>query len=148
MQVTIIGTGNVATIIGRLLFSNGHIVNQVYGRNTDASQALAIQINANAISNLLDLNNDADIYIIAVSDKSIELIANQINVKNKIVLHTAGSVSIDVLKNTSENYGVLYPIQSLRKAMDINTSIPFLIDGNNSTTKLAIDLFAKSFQIK
>jgi len=60
-------------------------------------------------------------------------------------LHTAGSVSIDVLKNTSKNYGILYPIQSLRKAMDINTPIPFLIDGNDIDTRLAIDIFTKSF---
>jgi hypothetical protein len=145
MQVTIIGTGNVATALGKLMFSKGHTINQVYGRNLDAVQLLAIEINATPIMDLAKLNNEADIYIIAVSDKSIESICQQVHFENKIVLHTAGSVSIDVLKNTSKNYGVLYPIQSLRKGMDINTSIPFLIDGNDIDTRLAIDIFTRSF---
>ena len=145
MQVTIIGTGNVATVLGKLMFSKGHTINQVYGRNLNAVQVLAIQTNATPIVDLAKLNSEADIYIIAVSDKSIESICQQVHFENKIVLHTAGSVSIDVLKNTSKNYGILYPIQSLRKAMDINTPIPFLIDGNDIDTRLAIDIFTKSF---
>ena len=148
MQVTIIGTGNVATVLAKLIFSKGHIINQVYGRSLDAVQVLANQVNAMPIVNLINLNNEADIYIIAVSDKSIEFICEQLHFKNKIVLHTAGSVSIDVLKRTSKNYGVLYPIQSLRKTMDINTPIPFLVDGNDIDTKLAIDIFTKSFSRK
>jgi predicted short-subunit dehydrogenase-like oxidoreductase (DUF2520 family) len=145
MQVTIIGTGNVATVLGKLMFSKGHTINQVYGRNLDAVRVLAIQTKATPIMDLTELNDEANIYIIAVSDKSIKSVCEQIHFENKLVLHTAGSVSIDVLKNTSKSYGVLYPIQSLRKAMDITTPIPFLIDGSDIDTKLAIDIFTKSF---
>lgn len=148
MQVTIIGTGNVATVLGKLIFTHKHQINQVYGRNIDTAKVLANQINAKAIDNLKELNTDADIYIIAVSDKSIETICKQINLKDKIVLHTAGSVSINLLKNTSTNYGVLYPIQSLRKNMDIETPIPFLVDGNNETTISTIENFAKTISQK
>lgn len=148
MQVIIIGSGNVATVFGKLLISKGYKIHQVYSRKIDTAKALANILNASATDNLQELSLAADIYIIAVLDKSIETICGQINFGNKIVLHTAGSVSIDVLKNTSTNYGVLYPIQSLRKEMDINTSIPFLIDGSNIDTKLAIDIFAKSISKK
>jgi predicted short-subunit dehydrogenase-like oxidoreductase (DUF2520 family) len=145
MQVTIIGTGNVATVLGKLMVAKGHIINQVCGRNIDTVKFLATQINARPVMDLVNINNESDIYIIAVSDKSIKSICEQVHFENKILLHTAGSVSINVLKNTSKNYGVLYPIQSLRKAMDINTPIPFLIDGNNIDTRLAIDIFTRSF---
>jgi predicted short-subunit dehydrogenase-like oxidoreductase (DUF2520 family) len=148
MQVTIIGTGNVATVLGKLIFANKHSIHQVYGRNINAAKVLANQLNAKAIDNLEELNNDADIYIVAVSDKSIETVCNQINLKDKMVLHTAGSVGIDILKNVSNKYGVLYPIQSLRKAMDITTPIPFLVDGNNEETKLTIENFAKTLSNK
>ncbi len=148
MQVTIIGTGNVATVLGKLMFSKGHTINQVYGRNLDAVQVLAIQTNATPIMDLAKLSNESDIYIIAVSDKSIKSVCEQLHFENKLILHTAGSVSIDILKNTSKNYGVLYPVQSLRKAMDIHTPIPFLIDGNDIDTRLAIDIFTRSFSKK
>ncbi|MFY7964760.1 MAG: Rossmann-like and DUF2520 domain-containing protein [Chitinophagaceae bacterium] len=148
MQVTIIGTGNVATVLGKVFFANKHQIIQVYGRNIDAARVLADETNANPTDSLSNLNDEADIYIIAVSDKSIETICHQINLKNKIVLHTAGSVSVNLLKNTSANYGVLYPIQSLRNNMNIETPIPFLIDGNNEITILTIENLAKTISRK
>ncbi len=148
MQVTIIGSGNVATVLGKILISKGYKIYQVYSRKINDAKKLADTLKAYATDSLSELSNNADIYIIAVSDKSIQTVCNQINFGNKIVLHTAGSVSIQVLKNTSENYGVLYPVQSLRKEMDVFTPIPFLIDGNNTDTRLAIDIFSKSISKK
>ncbi len=144
MQVTIIGTGNVATVLGKLIYKNHHTINQVYGRNLIAVNELANSVNAEAISDINKINNDAEIYLVAVSDNSIESICNLLKINNKIIIHTAGSVSLKVLKNVSTNYGVLYPIQSIRKAMNITIPIPFLIDGSNELTKKTIEEFAKS----
>lgn len=149
MQVTIIGTGNVATVLGKLIVANRHSINQVYGRNIDTATLLANQLNAHPISNLSYLNKESDIYIFAVTDKSIATISYNLNLADKIVVHTAGSVDCDILKNVSTNYGVLYPIQSLRKEMDIiTTTIPFLIDGNNKSTQTIIENFAKTLSKK
>jgi predicted short-subunit dehydrogenase-like oxidoreductase (DUF2520 family) len=148
MQVTIIGTGNVATVLGKLMYANHYAIHQVYGRNIDSATALANQFNAQPVDNLTAVNNDADIYIIAVSDKSIENVCNQIDLHNKLVLHTAGSVSMNVLKIASNRYGVLYPIQSLRKEMDTSTPIPFLVDGSDIDTRMAIEIFAKTLSNK
>ena len=148
MKISIIGTGNVATVLSKLMFAKNHSILQVYGRNIDSATVLANEVNAQAISILDELNNNADIYLIAIADKSIENLCKQINVDNKIVLHTAGSVSKNILQNCSSNYGILYPVQSLRKSMDINASIPFLIDANNEETKNKIEIFAKSISNK
>jgi predicted short-subunit dehydrogenase-like oxidoreductase (DUF2520 family) len=48
------------------------------------------------------------------------------------------------LKDISVNYGVLYPLQSLRKEMQYDADIPFLIDGNTEETKTLIEDFAKT----
>ena len=149
MQVTIIGTGNVATVLSKLIFANNHSINQIYGRNIDAASLLANQLNAQPINKLSDLNKESDLYIIAVSDKSIATICNNLNVTDKIVVHTAGSVNSDILKNVSRKFGVLYPIQSLRKEMDFATAtIPFLINGNNKSTQISIENFAKTLSKK
>ncbi len=148
MQVTIIGTGNVATVLGKLILSKGHTIHQVYGRNIDAARGLATNLKASAIDDFNNLNKDADIYIVAVSDKSIETVCNQLDLYDKLILHTAGSVSKDVLKIVSNNYGVLYPIQSLRKTMDIETPIPFLVDGSDTNTTLVVEIFAKTLSNK
>ncbi len=148
MKISIIGTGNVATVLAKLLFANHHSIQQVYGRNIDTAMVLANEVNVVAINDLKELDNETEIILVAVSDKSIEEICKQINVGDTIVLHTAGSVSINILQHCSANFGVLYPIQSLRKSMDIATPIPFLIDGNNDFTKNKIKELAQSISSK
>jgi len=57
------------------------------------------------------------------------------SIDDKPVYHTAAAVSKEVLKNISCNYGVIYPLQSLRKEMSVIPEIPFLIDANNEQTE-------------
>ena len=45
---------------------------------------------------------------------------------------------MEVLKNISTNYGVLYPLQSLRKEMPVLTEIPLLVDGNNEQSNRVV----------
>lgn len=145
MKVTIIGTGNVATVLAkRIAASNLHTIEQVYGRNLLLAEQLASRVNAAPVELLQQINGTADLYIIAVADKAIEWVSSQLKFEHKIVVHTAGSVSKDVLKDASKHYGVLYPIQSLRRTMDDETPIPFLVDGSDVDAKSALDLFAKT----
>ena len=131
MQVVIIGSGNTATVLGKLLKGNGFHINQVISRNIKHAETLANDLNCVASDFSSPINETADIYLIAVSDKIIHEVVNCIPKNNKLILHTAGSVSINVLENVSNQFGVLYPLQSLRKEIDVLPEIPFLVDGNN-----------------
>ena len=144
MNVVLIGSGNVATVIGRLVTRNNHKVIQVVSRNIDHAKMLAGELNAAFSDYNGQLDKSADIYIIAVSDMAIHECVQHFNIHDKIVVHTAGSVSKDVLKNTAYNYGVLYPLQSLRREMQEIPNIPFLVDGNNEAVLKAIYDFAKT----
>jgi len=131
MQVVIIGSGNTASILSKLLLANGFKINQVISRNLKHAEILANALNCPASDFSSPMDETADIYLIAVSDKIIHEVFNYIPKNNKLILHTAGSVSINVLENVSNQFGVLYPLQSLRKEIDVIPEIPFLIDGNN-----------------
>lgn len=144
MQVVMIGTGNVATVLAKRLFAKGYLIKEVFGKTHSNALVLAEQVQATAIQHIHELSSSADIYIIAVADKAIEPIVAELQLEGKLLLHTAGSVPIDVLKKASSNYGVLYPIQSIRKDMDDATAIPFLIDGASEQTKQAIITLASS----
>ncbi len=130
MRVVMIGTGNVATVLSKLLISKGHEIIQVYGRNPDHASILANEIQSNSCSDPGEIDQSADLYIVALSDTALYTISSWFKPGNKLVVHTAGSVPMDVLKGSSTNYGVLYPLQSLRKEMDSFPEIPFLIEGN------------------
>ena len=129
MRVVIIGAGNVASVLGRLIKKAGHEIIQVISRNMDTAQILADELHCSATNNFADLDKTANIYIVAMSDAALNDLKENINVGDKVIVHTAGSVSKEVLKNISVNYGVLYPLQSLRKEnTDPHLHIPVFID--------------------
>src|SRR5689334_13316052 len=130
MKIVIFGAGNVATAFGLLIKKAGHNIVEVISRHIEHAQLLANKLNAKARSGINLVTKNADIYIIAVSDDSITNIANSLNLKNKIVVHTSGATSKNVLEKTSDRYGVIYPLQSLRKEAKHVPPIPLLIDGN------------------
>jgi predicted short-subunit dehydrogenase-like oxidoreductase (DUF2520 family) len=59
-------------------------------------------------------------------------------------VHTAASVSKDVLKKTSHHYGVFYPLQSLRKERKGNPVIPIFVDASDEKTKKILENLAHS----
>ncbi len=144
MKIVLIGSGNTATVLGKKMYRSGHAILQVYSRNLQHAKELAAELNASFTDSLTTLSADADLYVIAVSDTVVETVAGQFTTGNKPVVHTAGSVSMEVLQPVSSNYGVLYPLQSLRKDMERIPEIPFLVDGCTSEIKALLCDFAAS----
>lgn len=145
MKVVIIGTGNVATVLSKKIQDGGHEIIQVIGRNFEKANTLASQLHTHSAYNVRYINLWADIYIIAVSDSAIPSVAIQLKLNNKIVVHTAAAVSKDVLAGCSENFGVVYPLQTLIKEMPLIPSIPVLIDANNEDTKKTLKEFSSQW---
>jgi predicted short-subunit dehydrogenase-like oxidoreductase (DUF2520 family) len=144
MNVVILGTGNVATILSKKILQNGHKVLQVYGREKQKAELLAKEVHADSTELISEITNDADIYIMAVSDTAIQLLADQIKLPGKLVVHTAAAISKNVLKNISNRYGVIYPLQSLRKTSLHIPEIPAFIDGDSEKTIEEIHAFSRS----
>lgn len=148
MKVVIIGSGNVATVFAKLLHAHNYTILQVYSTTKVKAQQLAEMVAATAVDSMNDITVDADLYIIAVSDKAVATVVQQLQLKDKLLVHTAGSVSKDVLKTASSNYGVLYPIQSIRKEMSLETPIPFAVDGSSLSVISILTNLAKTLSKK
>ena len=145
MKVLIIGAGNVATVLGRLIKAAGHDIVQVVSRSMDNASSLAAELDCKAAASFAGMKKDADLYIAAMSDASLNEIKENISLGDKVVVHTAGSVSKDVLKGVTSNYGVMYPLQSLSKEnRDSHLKIPLLIDANNEDTLNLLRMLANS----
>jgi predicted short-subunit dehydrogenase-like oxidoreductase (DUF2520 family) len=84
-------------------------------------------------------------YIIAVKDDVIDEVAKKIKLNNKLVVHTSGSTALHVLKNTSNHYGVFYPLQtfSKNKKVDFKT-VPICLEANGNTTLKVLQQLAKT----
>ena len=141
-----LGSGNTATILCELIAKAGHDIVQIASRNEENAKTLASSYLATAASLKSPQFADADIYIVALHDAALDHF-DMSGLKNKLVVHTAGAVSINALKDTSSTYGVLYPLQTLSKYSDHIPEIPFLIDGNNQETLHRILGFAKTLSV-
>ena len=148
MKVVIIGTGNVAYALAEKISRSDHELMQVAGRNAMAAEKIAKPLQVSFTGSMIHLERKADLYIIAISDNALVSIENWLKLDKKLAVHTAGSVSKDVLKSVSANYGVLYPLQSLKAGAPIPSEIPFLVDGNTPDDLALINDFATSLSSK
>jgi predicted short-subunit dehydrogenase-like oxidoreductase (DUF2520 family) len=148
MKVVLIGSGNVSTVLGKLMLAKGHEILQVISRNKAQAAELAKELGADADVDVQNVNPMGDICVIAITDDALLTINKSMQVHNQLVVHTAGSVSKEVLKKISTGYGVLYPLQSLRSETGNIPQIPFLVDGSDDKTSRNIYSFAASLSDK
>ena len=132
MRVVLIGAGNLATNLGKALFRAGHEIVQVYSRTKASAVALAEVLKSSYTITLDDVTEDADIYIIAVKDSVLPSVATSLYEKHgeRFVVHTAGSMSMDVLP--FEHRGVFYPMQTFSKNKEVDFSvIPCFVEAHH-----------------
>jgi predicted short-subunit dehydrogenase-like oxidoreductase (DUF2520 family) len=134
MQVVLIGSGNIATLFAREWSQNGVKIIQVYSRDINNAKALASVYQAPYTNIIADIIDSADLYLMALKDDAIIDFAANFSLKDKIVLHTAGSLSVNVLQNCSTNFGVLWPMKMIRKEMQSLVPLNIIIDANNAET--------------
>ena len=147
MKISIIGAGNGATQLALAFRKAGHEILQVFNRSQGAGKELAKTVGAVFISDIKQLDA-ADVFLIAVRDDVIADIASQIKV-NGVVAHTSGTKTLNLLKLSSANFGILYPLQTMTKNQKLDFSnVPILVDGNNSETKEQLIALAKSISKK
>lgn len=144
MKVVIIGSGNVAAVLGRKFIAAGHEILQVMSRNAKAASELAYEWNTESANYKSLINKTADVYIVAVADDAIEDVVADVYLNEKIVAHTAAAVKMEVLKKVSKNYGVFYPLQSMRKEQRFSPATPIYIEAVNDIALKTLCALAES----
>ncbi len=135
-SAVIIGSGNVATHLGRAFTAAGIKIVQVYSRRLNHAQRLAEELKCEATDNTEQLSSDASFYIIAVTDDAIEELAYAFPHPQKMLLHTSGSTNVDVLKAGSSNYGVFYPLQTFSRDVKLDFSnVPICLEASDEALK-------------
>lgn len=131
MKIVMIGTGNVATIFTRKFAAAGHQVLEVAGRSEEKTRQLAEVASSTFTTDFGELNQHADIYILAVNDDALEQVCALLDLDGKFLVHTAGAVSRRVLEKSTPHNGVFYPLQTITGKMDMEAVIPIHVDAND-----------------
>ena len=130
-KIALIGSGNVAYAYNKALKNNGIHPFCVFTRSLDKISEIEEKFGVMATSSF-DVLLDCDLVIIAVNDDAIHEVS--LNLKNYkgLLVHTSGTQTSSVL-NHIENYGVLYPLQTLTKDFDVDfKKVPLLINASSS----------------
>lgn len=129
IKVVLIGQGNVAS----------HLVNSF----TSAANIDVLQVNSRQLENI----PDADVTIIAVSDDAIASVSNNVNSTDSLVVHTSGTVSIEVVSHHRK--GVFYPLQSFTKNKPVDFSkVPFCLESTTEKDLVLLEKLTESIQSK
>lgn len=127
--INIIGFGNVAFhFIQKINTLPNYKLQQVLVRNKKNAKGL---LAPDQIVTQIEQLQVADLTIISVADDAIKEVAEAIPYKNKLIVHTSGTTSMEVLK-THDRRGVFYPLQTFSKSREVNfQNIPLCLETNN-----------------
>ena len=131
IKVIILGYGNVGYHLTNALVNISEVsINQIFSRNKLEDKRLPYKVPF--ISNLSDLK-EADVYIIALPDDAIASFSKSLPFKNKLVVHTSGSVSMEQLSNRNRR-GVFYPLQTFSTNSKPNfKEIPICVEAEKAS---------------
>ena len=145
MKTILIGAGNLATNLGKALQSVGIDIPQVYSRTMESASALAQIVGAEAVDDIARVRDDADVYVLSVKDSALEslVVALSPGKEDKLFLHTAGSMPLDIFRGRAKRYGVLYPMQTFSKSKEVDFSeIPCFVEANDDEAMVQIEALA------
>lgn len=133
MNIVFIGSGNVATHMAIAMKNAGSNIIQIYSRTYFHAQVLANKVNAEPVSNLNNLNREADLYVFSLKDDVLPGFINMMPETSGIWAHTAGSVPMSLFEERLDKggYGVIYPLQTFSKERNLDFSkISLFIEGD------------------
>lgn len=131
MTITLIGTGNLGTNLAAALLKAGHEVVQLCGRTFRLDEIRG------------------DVVIISIKDDALRTVAERLRDTDKLVVHTAGSVPMDVLPTARR--GVFYPMQTFSKQRIVDfCEMPIFLESDTDIElldKLAHSVSQKVFYV-
>lgn len=143
-RIVMIGAGNVASHLAPALLKAGANLCQIYSRTADSARELGRKTGITFTTETATVYPDCDIYIFCVSDDALVPLIKRIRInRDALLLHTSGSLPLDILKPYAARYGVLYPLQTFTKKRDLDfNEIPLCIEAVDTATRQEVKQLA------
>jgi predicted short-subunit dehydrogenase-like oxidoreductase (DUF2520 family) len=135
-NITIAGSGRVASHLGKRLVASGLPVHQIISRTELHARALGEAMDVSWTTEWAAIKPDTGWVIIAVRDDAIEAVAQSIApyLPDILVTHTSGATSSDVLTRHFPHAGIFYPLQSFSPERTPEwPKIPICVDATSET---------------
>ncbi|RLD36921.1 MAG: DUF2520 domain-containing protein [Bacteroidetes bacterium] len=143
-RLIIIGSGNVATHMAMAFKKAGLDICGIYSRTFENAQILAKKLNINAFKSVVEIPLDADAYLLSVSDSALPEILKELPSFDGILMHTSGSVGLDVFSKNIKRSAVFYPLQTFSKDKQLDYStVPILLESEDAAVLNALQDLGK-----
>ena len=149
-KIVLIGAGNVAHHLAPALLRAGMNMCQIYSRTLESARELGRKTGITYTSDTFAVYPDGDIYIFCVSDDALLSVFKSLRINEEaLILHTSGSVPLDIFKPYRQNYGVLYPLQTFSKTRNLDFGeIPLCIEAPDKEVLKTIGQIADKLSSK
>ncbi|MCX6246877.1 MAG: DUF2520 domain-containing protein [Bacteroidetes bacterium] len=148
-NVVILGAGRLAVNLSMAIRKNGYTVVEVYNRTESKGKELARKLKATYVEDPEKLTQDAGLYILAVSDAAIPALLGRLRTGNRLIVHTSGAVDMEVLRQVSTNFGVIYPPQTFSADSKLRfRNVPLCIEASSAANLRLLKDFAGTLSEK
>ncbi len=146
-KIAIIGAGNTAYSLCKVLKSKGIEPFCIYVRNPEKAEKVRADLDVEVVFSYEKVL-ESDLAIIAVKDDAISEVAAHLIDYKGLVVHTSGTKSSEVL-NRIERYGVFYLPYTMSKERNISfDDVPLLIYANSPEDMIRLNGFAEQLSSK
>ena len=141
IKIILLGAGNVGHHLSKA-FNKSTEIDLVQWYSRDNSKVSYNDIDTEIINDLSKIKS-ADIYVISISDSYVGEISEKLNVSEKLVVHTSGSLDLSIIDSKNRR-GVFYPLQTLSKNKEIELAkVPICIESENNKDLVLLETISK-----
>ncbi len=131
MHVSIIGAGHVGTNLAFALHRKGVVVDSIWARQVSSANGLGLNEITEVCDDVTALCASSNVYVVCVPDGVLLDVLSLWKRKDAFLVHTSGSLPLDVLAPFADVYGVLYPMQTFNKSQLLDfEAIPIFFEAN------------------
>ncbi len=147
-KVTLIGSGNFAWHLTHWFYKSPFEIVEICSRNIekDAADFHEIDSQIQFIDDFTKISTTSDIYILCIPDDDLDFLILDwpfVPTEHQILLHGSGTKMARLFIETATNYGVFWPIQTLRKKIINNLPPSIVMTANNDFSKNILEAMAR-----
>jgi predicted short-subunit dehydrogenase-like oxidoreductase (DUF2520 family) len=148
-NISFIGAGRVASSLCHEIYNKGYTIDLIVSENEKNGKALAHSCLAEWSSHPL-IPSSTNIVIVAVPDHKLKsVLSSLICIEETLIVHTAGSIGLNIFPENIKMKGVFYPLQTFSKNRNINfNEVPFLIESTDSNSDEILKGLAESISLR
>ncbi|MBO4402776.1 MAG: DUF2520 domain-containing protein [Bacteroidales bacterium] len=144
MKVFLLGTGNIAWILGERLVRTAGTLHGVFGRDPEKAASLAARWHCPSHHSWETIPEDADVYIFTLQDQCYEEVLPHFPHRNRVMLHTSGTLPLNLFEGISENCGVLYPFQTCTRGVELaSQKLPLCLEATTESARTTLEATAR-----